>query len=152
MFVDALLLVSDAQALTATAFSTNTIDTGNLTVAPRLGTGEPIGLAFQVDVAADFTTGDETYEFQIVSSANANLSSPTILVRQAIVASAGGSSLLAAGRKYVIPLPPGFPRQRYLGVQYVLGGTTPTITVTAFFSRLNMLEPEWTVYPKGYNI
>lgn len=152
MFVDALLLVSDAQALTATAFSTNTIDLGSQSTSPRVGTGEPLALAFQIDVAADFTTGDETYEIQIVSSANANLSSPTIVCRQALVASVGAASLLAAGRKYVIPIPPGFPRQRYLGVQYVLAGTTPTVTITAFFTRTPMADPEWTVYPKGYSI
>ena len=147
MFVDALLLVSDAQAFTATAFSTNTVDLGSQSTSPRVGTGEELALAVQVDVAADFTTTDETYEVEIVSSANANLSTPTVIARQPLLA-----SLLTAGKKFVIPLPPGFPRQRYIGAQMILAGTTPSVTLTMFFTRQSMADPEWTVYPKGYNV
>jgi hypothetical protein len=151
MFVDALLLVSDAQAITADAVSTNTIDLGNPTVKNRIGTGEPVAFGLQVDVAADFTTGDETYAVEIISSASANLSTPTVLARYVFVAAAGGGAL-AAGKKYVLPVPPGMPSQRYIGLNYDVGGTTPSVTVTAFLSMQAMIDPEWTVYAKGYNV
>jgi hypothetical protein len=147
MFVDAMLLVSDAQALTVTAFSTNTIDLGNPSVKNRIGSGQPMAAAIQVDVAADFTTGDETYIFQVVESANANLSTPTIIAQQPVLA-----ALLKAGAKFAIPIPPGYPRARYLGMQYTLAGTTPTCTVTVEFAPMSMIDSEWTIYAKGYNV
>lgn len=145
MFMDALLVLSDAQALTATALSTNTIDLGNPTVKNRVGTGEPLAVGIQVDVAADFTTTDETYEVQIISSASANLSSATILARFPLLA-----SQLTLGKKFSLPIPGGMPSQRYLGVNYVLGGTTPTVTLTASVAPRSMVEAEYTYYPKGY--
>jgi hypothetical protein len=146
MFMDALLMLSDAQALTATALSTNTIDLGNPTIKNRIGTGQPLVVAVQVDVAADFTTTDETYEVQVISSASANLSSATILARYPLLA-----SQLAVGKKFALPIPPGMPSQRYLGVNYVLAGTTPLVTLTASVMPANMAEAEYTYYPKGYS-
>ena len=86
MFIDALLLVSDAQAITADAVSTNTIDLGNPTVKNRIGSGEPMAFAVQIDVAADFTTTDETYAIEVISSAAANLGTPTVLARYTLTA------------------------------------------------------------------
>lgn len=145
MFMDALLVLSDAQALTVTAVSTNTIDLGNPTVKNRIGTGEPLVIAVQVDVAADFTTTDETYEVQVIASAAANLSSPVILGRFPLLA-----SQLALGKKFAFPIPGGMPGLRYIGVNYVLGGTTPTVTLTASVMPRSMAEAEYTYYPKGY--
>src|SRR3990167_4171654 len=77
MFIDAQALLSDAQAVTADAASTNTYDSG--AAGTDITEGEPLGIGISVDVAADFTTGDETYEFHAIQSANANLSSPDVL-------------------------------------------------------------------------
>jgi hypothetical protein len=133
MFVDALLLLSDAQAVTADAVSTNTVDLGAVTPQRDLGTGEAMELVIQVDVAADFTTTDETYAFEFIQSANANLSSADVLARRAILASA-----LTAGSIHKIPVPGGSVSKRYVGVNYDVGGTTPTITVTAFLQPASM--------------
>lgn len=145
MYMDALLTLSDAQALTATALSANTIDLGNPTVKNRIGTGEPLVVALQVDVAADITTGDETYTVQLISSAAAALSSPTVLSAITLTA-----AQLAVGKKFALPIPSGMPSQRYFGLNYVLGGTTPTITVTASVMPASMAEAEYTYYAKGY--
>src|SRR5262245_13810866 len=68
MFVDKLLLVSDAQALAATALATDKIDLGAYqTLRNRIGDGESMGFLVTVDVAADKVTGDETYQFDVVS-------------------------------------------------------------------------------------
>ena len=64
MILDSLLKFSDAQALTATADSTNVIDLSN---DRDIGIGEPMALVVTVGVAADFTTGDETYQFLLGS-------------------------------------------------------------------------------------
>lgn len=126
MILDALLVVSDAQAITADAVSTNTIDLGTSSPAREIGSGEPMAMLVTVDVAADFTTGDETYAFELIQSANANLSSATVLNRRVLTA-----AQLALGAIFAIGVPPGTPSARYLGMNYDVGGTTPTLTVTA---------------------
>jgi len=124
MFLDALLLLSDAQAVTTDAVSTNTIDLG--AANRKIGTGKPLVVLLAIDVAADITTGDETYAFEVIQSAAANLSSPDVLVRRVIVAAD-----LKAGRTQTVGIPIGTPTKQYLGMNYDTGGTTPTITVTA---------------------
>jgi hypothetical protein len=142
-YVDAQALLSDAQAFTATAVSTNTYDT--LSATNDIGVGEPLGIEFSVDVAADFTTGNETYQFDIISSAAANLGTPTVLASRAIVA-----GTLVAGFKFFMQVPPG-KTQRYLGWQLTAGGTTPLITVTASIKPISMMET-LKYYPKNYTI
>lgn len=148
MFVDSLTLLSDAQALTATAYSTNTIDLGSVTPKREIGGGEPLALVVSVDVAADFTTGDETYQFNFVQSANANLSSDDDLAMRAVSAASSG---LAAGTIVVVPVPQGSVTKQYIGAQYVLAGTTPTITVTAFITLQSMLQM-FKAYASGFTV
>lgn len=142
MFIDALLLLSDAQALTVTAVSTNTIDLGSVTPA-RIGDGEPLALTVTIDVGADFTTTDETYTFELISSAAANLGTPTVLGSRTISAAA---LALKAGTMVTVNVPVNTPTQRYIGARYTLGGTTPLLTVTAFIQPMSMIE-RMTYYP-----
>ena len=149
MYVDKETLLSDAQALTATAPSENTMDMGNVTPKNEVGTGEPLALVIGVDVAADHTTGNETYQFQLVQSANADLSSPDVLLQTDTTFIA--ATTLVAGYQLVIPVPPGLITKRYLGAQYTLGGTTPTITVTAMIVPLKDVK-SGILYAKGYTV
>jgi hypothetical protein len=132
MFLDAYNLLSDAQAVTADAYSTNTIDLGASSPARQIGDGEPMAVVFTVDVALAGTT--PTIVFNVVDSANANLSSHTVLV------ASKSYSALAAGAQVVLPIPPGLPTARYLGAYYDVGGTTPTITLTAALMPLSMID------------
>ena len=132
MFIDAQHRFSDAQAVTADAGSTNIIDLG---VARNLFDGEPLAVVLTVDVAADGTTTDETYEFQIEADDNASFSSATDLVVQSI-----GYAALTAGSKHILPIPVGAAVERYLRVYYNVGGTSPTITVTADLLPLSMVD------------
>lgn len=145
MYVDALGLVSDAQAVTADAVSTNTIDLGGTN--RKIGTGEEVGFGLAVDVAADFTTGDETYTFEVISSAAANLGSPTILASYTFTA-----AQLTAGALHFLPIPMGLPTQRYLGLNYNTGGTSPTITVTAWLTARSLFSILANAYPKNYAV
>lgn len=147
MFLDSQLLLSDAQALTATAVSTNTIDTALAT--NEFGAGEPLALVFTVDVAADAASTDETYQFQLIQSANANLSSQDVLLQTDTAYIT--RSVLVAGYKIVIPIPPGMKSKRYIGARYVLGGTTPSITVTAFVQPMSMIQMD-NNYPDAITI
>lgn len=141
MFIDALLLLSDAQAVTTDAASTNTIDLG--AINRTIGDGEPLVALFTIDVGADFTTTDETYEFQVIQSASANLSTPDILARRPISAAALG---LAAGSRVTVGVPMGTPTKRYLGTYYDTGGTTPTMTVTCAIVPTSFVD-RMVIYP-----
>jgi len=141
MILDSTLQFSNAQALTATADSTNVIDLSN---DRDIGIGEPMALVVTVGVAADFTTGDETYQFQLETDDNAAMTSSTI-IGDVTVAAAN----LAAGDKVVIPL--GHSNERYLQVVYTLGGTTPSITVDAYLQPLSMVDG-YVTYASGYSV
>ena len=147
MYIDSQCLLSDAQALTASAYSTNTYDSG--AAGNEIGAGEPLCAVITVDTAADTASGDETYQFSLVQSANANLSSHDVLV--ATDTSFITRAVLVAGYKLVIPLPPGMKSKRYLGIRYTLGGTTPSVTVTAEIQPQNMVQMN-NVYPDGFTI
>ncbi len=147
MYLDALLLVSDAQALAATGVSTNAIDLGDVTPKREVGTGEPIGFGVSIDVAADFTTGDETYQVNLISDDAAALSSPTVISSHIFTAAER-----AAGSLIFVPFPPAAPKERYIGLQYVLGGTTPSVTVTAWFTTRSLFSVAVKAYAKGYAV
>lgn len=123
MITDALLRVSDAQAVTTTAVSTNTIDLGS---ARDIGAGEGLNVNFNVGTA--FAGGTST-EFQVISSASADLSSPTVLGSSGAIATAS----LTAGKRVAVRLNPSINGQRYIGTRYVVVGTNTAGTVTADF-------------------
>ena len=131
MFIDSQLLFSDAQAVTADAGSTNIVDLG---IARNLFDGEPMAVVLSVDVAADGTTTDETYEFQIETDGDVAFGSPTDLLAHSI-----GYAALTAGSTHVLPIPVGVSVERYLRVYYNVGGTSPSVTVTAFLQPLSMV-------------
>jgi hypothetical protein len=156
MMLDAQNLFSDAQAITADAVGTNVIDLG---VDRSIGTGEPMCVLFTVDVAADQTTGDEDYTFDVEYASNAAQSTGRQLIGRRVfesgtpTAPAQDADLLVAGFKFYIPIPPASLSQseRYLGVRYDVTGTTPTITVTAALMPMNMIE-QFDQYPDALTI
>lgn len=146
MRADILNQLSDAQAFSgaSTTVSTNTYDSGS--AGNDMSIGEELVLAIGVDVAADFTTGDETYTIEIIQSAAADLSSPDVLASRPILAAA-----LAAGTTHYLPLPQGSKSKQYLGYQVVKAGTTPTVTLTAFLQPASMIDKQ-KFYANNYVI
>jgi len=142
MYIDALGKFSDEQALTATAVSTNVIDTG---VDGNLGVGEAMAVVVSLDVESDDTTDDETYQAILQSSVDEAFTSPIALSSIDIPK---GS---AAGSKFVLPVPADSRGSIYYRVSYVLAGTTPTVTVTSFLIPQSMVQNNY-VYPHGYSI
>lgn len=136
MILDKQALFSDAQNLaqsTGTYYSTNSYDLGVGGTMPAHfgtayhdpGTGNSPNVFIRVTEA--FTGG--TVTFNVVMSANADLSSPTILASTPALTSA----TLVAGYEVRVPceIPHG-TTARYFGVQYVVGGSaTTTGKVTA---------------------
>lgn len=129
MIVDSKLELSDAQALTATAVSTNV-----LPVSGNIGPGEPMAVAVTVNVAADSTTGDETYQFVLQTATDAAFTSPVNL----ITTEAFAGSTLSEGKTFMVPV--GSNNLAYLRMNYVLAGTTPSITVDAHLQPQSMID------------
>ena len=148
MITDALLQLSASQVVTATAVSTNTID---LSQSRDLGPGSDIYATFGVEVAAT-AAGAATVTFQIISSAAANLSSPTILTATDAI----GKAELTAGKTFSVCLnnailaaqPKG---QRYLGVQYTIA--TGPLTAGTFSCYLtDSAVHDGKYYPSGFTV
>ena len=138
MIMDKLGEFSDGQALTATAASTNTVD---LLADRNIGRGETLWIVITLDVGADDTTGDETYSVAVQTDDNSSFSSATTI--GTITINRGD----AAGTKYVFAMP--YNNERYLRLNYTLGGTTPTVTLNAWITNM---EPEsWEALPEATN-
>lgn len=149
MIVDALLQLSAAQAVTSTAVSTNTID---LLQNRDVGAGNDLYAIFTVDTAAT-AAGAATVNFQVISSASASLTSPTVLAQTDAIPKTD----LTAGRKPIAvcispqvlnSLPIG---QRYLGVQYTVG--TGPLTAGAFTCYITDSDVSVNKnYPSGFTV
>lgn len=144
MILDQQLLLSDKQALTTTAFSTNTID---LTNARDLGIGDnDLELVIMVNTAM---TGGTSCQFAYVTSANADLSTPNVIVQTPAIVAAS----LTAGSEWLRVQIPALSltaqMQRYIGVQYTIVGAFGAGTVTAGI----VLDRQGIVYyPSGLNM
>jgi len=155
MVLDIFERFSASQALTATAVATNVKD---LSSDRSIGNGEPMCVYFNVEVAADQTTGDEDYTFDVEYASDAAQTTARKLIGRRIfesgtpTAPAEDADLLVAGFAFAIPIPPtGLSEsERYLGVRYTLAGTTPTITVSAYLMPLKMVDVGMVAYPNGY--
>lgn len=149
MITDAFLQLSNAQAVTASAVSTNTIDLG---VARDIGPGDEL----EVDITVDTTVtaaGAATVNFQVISSAAAALTSPTILVQSDAI----GKAELTAGRRPIrLRIPSSVLAaqpigQRYLGVQYTVG--TGPLTAGAFTANVvRDGQDQGKYYPSGFTV
>lgn len=143
MILDAYNTFSDAQALTATAASENVIALG---AEGRIGSGEPMGILIVVDVALDFTSANETYAAQLQSDDNEAFSSA--VARGPSLDLPGGS---AAGSQFILPVSPNVLSESFIRLNYTLGGTTPTGTLSAYLLPMSFID-KYAQYPKGYTI
>ena len=123
MITDSLLRVSEDQAVTSTAVSTNTVDLG---VARDMGEGTALYMNFALTEA--FANGTSV-TFEIITSASANLGSPTVIGSSNAIVTAS----LTLGKNIVVRLNPDIAGkgQRYLGARYTVAGTFNAGKVTA---------------------
>lgn len=134
MIIDNLLSYSDQQALTVTAASTNVVDHG--APSPRgIGIGEQMALVVSLDVAADATDGNETYTAQLQTDTVVGFGS-AVAIGPVITIVRGD----AIGTKYYATLPPDLSVKRFTRVSYTLGGTTPSVTLTAELVPVRFLQ------------
>lgn len=131
MIFSAENIFSDDQNLTATGASTNVIDlgaTGTVLDAPAalvrdIGKGKPIPIVIQLTADAGGTT--PTLDVDLEVDTVENFASATVV--QSAVQVAGG---LAGDRVTIYWVPEG-TNERYMRLNYTLGGTAPDYTLTA---------------------
>lgn len=116
MLMDAELLFSEAQAITAAADSTNVVDLG---VARDIGVGEELYIMVLVTTTLDDAGDDSTLTVSLVTDDNAALSSDAVVQELVTI-----PATTAAGTVYFFRLTPEILEayQRYIGLAYTLSG------------------------------
>ena len=127
MLIDSRLELSDAQALTASADSTNVID---LVTVRQVGAGKPLFIQYVIDVAAGGTS--PTFQINIATGSATTLG--TVIAERILL-----EADAVAGAKFQIGVPTD-ALERYLGIEYVLGGTSPTITISAWLTDQELTD------------
>ena len=150
MSVDARLLVSDAQAVTTTAVSTDSIPLD--VVGLELAAGEPLGFAFHIDVAA-LGVGTETYEFEVIADTNANLTTSVTVLAERAFTTAQALATLTAGKKFFIGLPVGLipATATHIGVRYTTANSAG-VTVTAYLTPQQSFDDGSNVIRSGFSV
>ena len=98
-----------------------------------------------VDVAAGGTS--PTLQATLQSDDNSSFSSAASVVAGPTLAAAA----MTKGAKFFLPIPPGTLTERYLRMNYTVGGTSPTVTVTAEIQPMSMIQSE-AYYKRGYTV
>lgn len=135
MFIDKQTLMSNAQAITATAVSTDVIDLG----ADRdVGVGQPIMLLVQIVEAFNTLT---SLQIDMQTDDNSSFSSATVIQLQSMALAA-----LTLGARTVIPY---WPRtnERYVRMNYTVTGTNPTLGKITAGVVVN--DQNWQAYPNA---
>jgi hypothetical protein len=142
MITDKLLRVSEDQALTTTAVSTDTID---LSVARDMGEGGDLFMNFAVTTAL---AGGTSVKFEVITSAAANLGSPTVIGSTDAIVTAS----LVAGYNTAVRINPQIASlgQRYLGARYTISGTYTSGKVTA--DVVMDIQDGRKFYPSGVTV
>ncbi len=138
MWVDRSLEMSVAQALTATADSTDHINLGG---DFDVGAGAPLYWVVQVDVVLDDTDANETYVMHLETDNNSAFSSGTDLLTFTFTrADPQGTVQWTA-----VPN----ANEQFLQTRYVLGGTTPSGSFSSWITHEQ--PPSWVSLPDAVN-
>lgn len=140
MYLDNLLVVSDAQAFGAAAVSTNSIDTGLTTPGRQIGTGEPIGFGIAVTTAGTVAAS----LIEVISATDAALTAGIIVHNSRSIPLAE----TIAGALFFLGVPMGTPTQRFLGIRVTTAGGT--ISATAWLTSQELFSLLPRAYAKGY--
>lgn len=141
MLQDAQDLFSDAQAVTATAVSTNVLDKNHLAnVFKDLGTGKDLYVVITCTETAA-AAGAATVTFSLESDGASDLSSPTTHLTSGAI---GKAALVAGMAPLVFALPRQANYERYLGLRYTVA--TGPLTAGKFTAALVSEVPSYKAY------
>jgi len=143
MYVDAQLLFSDAQAITADAASTNIVDLGSVR---DIGTGQSLYIVTVVDVAMTDSGSDSTLAVILEADSTTTLTPDESLTLFTIPA------VTAAGEVFISRLDPtaAVLQYQYLGIQYTpANGNLSTGSFTTF---MTVNVDAWKAYADNITI
>lgn len=146
MITDQFLKVSAAQAVTATAVSTDKVD---LSTARDIGEGEDLYMNFNVDTA--FTAaGAATMEMQVVVADDAALSTNVTVVG---TTGAIAKTALVAGASFVARINPQIASlgRRYFGANYVVS-TGPMTAGAITANVVHGIQDGRKFYASGFSV
>lgn len=143
MITDKLLRVSDAQALTTTAVSTDKVDLVN---ARDIGEGEDLYAVFTVGTA--FAGGTSVNAAIVVADDAALTTNVTTIAMTGPVVTAS----LTAGAQFTVRINPliGQLGRRYLGASYTVVGTYTGGTITA--DIVHDIQDGKKFYASGFSV
>lgn len=154
MYLDSQNEFSDAQAVTATAISSNVVDLTQGVTSPAtltdidIGTGEDVYLVVQTQTTATDAGSDATLAVTLESDSTADLAtSPTVHYSTgalAFAAFATAGSVLA-----MVKLPSG-TYERYLGVRYTVA--SGPLTAGKFDAFLTKDVQKYRAYASGFTV
>src|SRR5262245_37586797 len=147
MYLDAQTLLSDAQAFTGVAVSTNSYDLGNVTPKREIAPGEPMGVGIAIDVAASSTT----VLVELIQATDAALTAGIIVLAQRTFLSAD----MPVGALIFMPIPQNPTAAgplRFFGIRGTPAGGAATVTLTAWLTGHNLFAALARTYAKGYTI
>jgi hypothetical protein len=137
MYTDKQTLCSDSQVVTATAVSTNSYDTGNLTPKRDIGRGEDLRAIAQIVGAP---TGGTSIQGEIIQADDSALTTNVETLSLGPV----------VGKRLIDQVLPSNTR-RFVGFRYtVVGSPSPGATIQAGLFRHGDSMPA-PVYPSGYS-
>ena len=143
MITDKFLRVSDAQALTTTAVSTDSIDLGT---ARDMGEGTDLYMNFAVGTAF---AGGTSVKFEVIMADNAALTSNPVVIgsTDAIV-----TASLVAAYSTAVRINPQIKSlgKRYLGARYTISGTYSAGTITA--DVVETIQDGQKYYASGFSV
>lgn len=134
---------SGAEVVAASGASQDVVDHG---ADRNLGIGEPMVVVITLDEEPKESDGNETYAAKLQTDEDASFGSATDVGESITILRTA-----AAGTRYVIPVPPDTKMERVSRLYYTLGGTNPSMTVTARMMPQRLIQNN-VVYPKGYTI
>lgn len=148
MYIDAKTELSDAQAVTSTAISSNVIDLGATNTLKDIGTGQDVYLVVSTQTAATDSGSDATLTVTLESDSTANLAtSATVHFSTGALAFAAFSS--AGSVLAAVKLPAG-NYERYVGVRYTVG--SGPLTAGKFDAFLTTDVQSWRAYADNVTI
>lgn len=160
MYVDTQVELSDSQAVTATAISTNVIDTLTTSVGAAtltslspntltdIGAGEDVYLVVSTAVAATDSGSDATLTITLETDTAVGLGSSTVVASTAALAFATYSP--AGTQVWLLKLPP-FDYKRYLGIRYTVASGPLTAGAFDAFLTTGAIQKN-KIYKSGFTV
>lgn len=157
MYVDSNLELSDSQAVTATAISSNVIDLstvvagGGASISPNtrqdIGQGEDIYLVVNTAVACTDVGSDATLTITLETDDAVGLGTSVVVLNFGTLAFA---AFAAAGTNLVAVKLPSFQYRRYLGLRYTIAAGP--LTAGAFDAFLTKDLQKNQIYKSGFTV